>query len=46
MVADSLPTAKLVPSRGMYLFNTDVLVVVGKDWPQAYEARDERPNPY
>ncbi|MCE5203454.1 MAG: LCP family protein [Actinomycetia bacterium] len=31
-VAAALPTAELVPSRGMYAFNTDILVVVGKDW--------------
>jgi polyisoprenyl-teichoic acid--peptidoglycan teichoic acid transferase len=27
-----VPTAKLVKSRGMYSFTTDVLVIVGKDW--------------
>lgn len=26
------PGTKLVQSRGMYSFNTDILVVVGKDW--------------
>ncbi len=31
-VAAALPRADLVPSRGMYAFSTDVLVVVGKDW--------------
>lgn len=31
-VADALPMGRLVPSRGMYAFETDVLVVVGKDW--------------
>jgi LCP family protein required for cell wall assembly len=29
------PGTKLVESRGMYAFNTDVLVVVGKDWDLA-----------
>lgn len=37
-VAAALPAGKVVSSRGMYLFNTDVLVVVGKDWPAAYAA--------
>lgn len=31
-VRDSLGTGDLVESRGMYAFNTDVLVVVGRDW--------------
>ncbi len=31
-VAKALPAARLVESRGMYAFNTAVLVVVGKDW--------------
>jgi LCP family protein required for cell wall assembly len=31
-VASVLPLGRLVPSRGMYAFTTDVLVVVGKDW--------------
>lgn len=31
-VASALPKGRLVPSRGMYAFSTDVLVVVGKDW--------------
>lgn len=34
-VAAALPVADLVPSRGMYSFKTDVLVVVGKDWASA-----------
>lgn len=34
-VAAALPTGDLVPSRGMYAFKTDVLVVVGKDWTAA-----------
>ena len=29
------PGTKLVESRGMYVFDTDVLVVVGKDWDLA-----------
>jgi len=32
VVASALPKGRLVPSRGMYAFSTDVLVVVGKDW--------------
>ncbi len=32
VVADALGRGKLVESRGMYSFDTDVLVVVGKDW--------------
>ncbi|MBE0417982.1 MAG: LCP family protein [Coriobacteriia bacterium] len=32
MVASALPTGRIVPSRGMYAFSTDILVVVGKDW--------------
>ena len=32
-VADALAVGKVVASRGMYAFTTDVLVVVGKDWP-------------
>lgn len=37
LVADALGRGKVVSSRGMYSFDTDVLVVVGKDWgpPQA-----------
>lgn len=31
-VASALPKARVVESRGMYAFNTDVLVVVGKDY--------------
>lgn len=31
-VAADLPIAKVVASRGMYAFETDILVVVGKDW--------------
>ena len=34
-VADALTVGKVVASRGMYAFSTDVLVVVGKDWPDA-----------
>ena len=33
LVASALPpVAKLVQSRGMYAFDSDVLVVIGKDW--------------
>lgn len=32
MVASDLPEARVVESRGMYEFSTDVLVVVGKDY--------------
>lgn len=31
-VASALPKARIVESRGMYSFSTDVLVVVGKDY--------------
>lgn len=31
-VAEELPVAKVISSRGMYVFSSDVLVVVGKDW--------------
>lgn len=31
-VGSALPKGRLVPSRGMYAFTTDVLVVVGGDW--------------
>ena len=44
-VAQALPVAKVIPSRGMYLFDTDVLVVVGKDWPLGYRPGDPKPNP-
>jgi LCP family protein required for cell wall assembly len=40
-VAATFPFAKLVASRGMYSFKTDVLVVVGKDWTNA----DKNPAP-
>jgi polyisoprenyl-teichoic acid--peptidoglycan teichoic acid transferase len=32
LVARQLKTDRLVPSRGMYSFDTDILVVVGADW--------------
>jgi polyisoprenyl-teichoic acid--peptidoglycan teichoic acid transferase len=32
LVVSALPTGRVVPSRGMYAFSTDILVVVGKDW--------------
>jgi hypothetical protein len=34
-VAEHLAIGKVVASRGMYSFATDVLVIVGKDWPDA-----------
>ncbi|MHB9002567.1 MAG: LCP family protein, partial [Coriobacteriia bacterium] len=37
-VAAELPKARAVPSRGMYAFNTDILVVVGKDYETWNEA--------
>ena len=44
-VANALPAAKVVPSRGMYAFDSDVLVVVGKDWPVGYKPGDPKPTP-
>ncbi len=32
LVAGSLGRGRVVPSRGMYAFDSDVLLVVGKDW--------------
>jgi len=32
LVSEALDKGKVVSSRGMYSFDTDVLVVVGKDW--------------
>lgn len=32
LVSEALGRGKVVSSRGMYTFDTDVLVVVGKDW--------------
>jgi hypothetical protein len=32
LVLERLGIGELVPSRGMYAFSTDVLVVIGKDW--------------
>jgi hypothetical protein len=34
-VARDLGLGKVIASRGMYSFATDILVVVGTDWPQA-----------
>ncbi len=34
-VAKALPVGRLVASRGMYAFQTPVLVIVGKDWTSA-----------
>jgi len=39
-VAAALPTARVVDSRGMYLFSTDLLVVVGKDYATWERAGD------
>jgi len=39
LIASQLDRGRVVQSRGMYSFNTDVLVVVGKDWYTA-EATD------
>jgi LCP family protein required for cell wall assembly len=39
-VASALPKAKVVESRGMYSFATDVLVVVGKDYKTWYTTAD------
>ncbi|MDP2233250.1 MAG: LytR C-terminal domain-containing protein [Actinomycetota bacterium] len=32
LVRESLGMGKVIPSRGMYSFSADVLVVVGRDW--------------
>lgn len=32
-VLGDLPVGRRVSSRGMYAFSTDILVIVGKDWP-------------
>lgn len=32
LVLNRLPTGRLVQSRGMYSFSSDVLVIVGRDW--------------
>jgi hypothetical protein len=31
-VAEALPRARVVESRGMYVFSSEILVVVGKDY--------------
>jgi hypothetical protein len=31
-------TGRIVKSRGMYMFKTDILVVVGRDWPKSAAA--------
>ena len=43
LVLENLSQGVLVPSRGMYTFSTDVLIVVGKDWrsPSATGTSDE-----
>ncbi|MDY0339842.1 MAG: LCP family protein [Coriobacteriia bacterium] len=38
-VKDSLGFGRVVASRGMYAFDTDILVVVGKDWESLTGAR-------
>lgn len=40
LVQQALAKGKVVPSRGMYEFSTDVLVVVGADWGQPQEPND------
>lgn len=42
-VAAALPAADLVPSRGMYEFSTDILVVVGKDWKSVATSSTTQP---
>ena len=42
-VASALPVAKVIPSRGMYAFESDVLVVIGKDWPVGFKPGDPKP---
>lgn len=42
LVADSLGKGKVVSSRGMYSFTTDVLVVVGKDWGPAQTTHENQ----
>lgn len=42
-IAKALPAGRLVPSRGMYAFDTPVLVVVGKDWQVAAPKTDAVP---
>ncbi|MGB4594025.1 MAG: LCP family protein [Coriobacteriia bacterium] len=42
-VAAALPAADLVPSRGMYDFSTDILVVVGKDWKSVATSSTAQP---
>ncbi len=46
LVVEALPVGKAVASRGMYAFNTDVLVVVGTDWgpPPPTHERQLRPD--
>jgi len=42
-VATALPVGKVIPSRGMYAFESDVLVVIGKDWPVGFKPGDTKP---
>jgi hypothetical protein len=42
LVARQLNTERLVPSRGMYSFDTDILVVVGADWASLVESDEGR----
>jgi len=42
LVADALGKGKVVPSRGMYSFDTDVLLVVGKDWGPLLKTRENQ----
>lgn len=38
LVAAQINSERLVPSRGMYSFDTDILVVVGADWPRLIDS--------
>jgi hypothetical protein len=38
-VQQALGTGRVVKGRGMYMFKTSVLVVVGKDWPKTPAAQ-------
>lgn len=42
LVSEALGKGKVVSSRGMYTFDTDVLVVVGKDWGPPQMSHDNQ----
>ncbi|MBU4555625.1 MAG: LCP family protein [Actinobacteria bacterium] len=42
LVSEALGKGKVVTSRGMYSFDTDVLVVVGKDWGPPVTSHDNQ----